>query len=349
MLDKEENSLTDLKAEQERLNAIVRHFPHKRLLVVGDLVADQFLYGGITRVSREAPVLILHYEKTETTPGGAGNCAVNIAALDGHADMVGVVGDDEPGNALLKRLARADVDCSAVFQQPGLRTTTKVRILAGQLHSTRQQVLRIDYETEPPLDEVVREQLIQRVRDKAQTADAIIISDYNYGMVDATMAGAIREAAAKRGIPVIVDSRYRLHELANFTSGTPNEDEVEYVVGRKFETTDQLVEACEELRRRLDYAALLVTRGSHGILLVAKENAPVMVPAIGAKEPVDVTGAGDTVMATYALALSSGSDFADAARLANHAGGIVVMKRGTASISRKELLSSVFRWGEVQH
>ncbi len=336
----------DRSAEQDRLTSIVRRFPQHRILVVGDLVADQFLYGGISRVSREAPVLILRYEKTETTPGGAANCAVNIAALDSQPVLVGVVGNDEAGEALVQSLSRSEVDCTNVIRHPTFRTTTKVRVLAGQMHSTRQQVLRVDYESEPLSDDWVREELVARVAEQVRSADAVIISDYNYGVVDGRVADTIRSIATERGIPVIVDSRRRLAELKSFTSATPNEEEVEQLLGHDFDSPQVLAEAGEVLRRELDYKSLLITRGSHGMLLLEEGAPPLEIPSVGAREPVDVTGAGDTVIATYTLALASAASFADSARLANHAGGIVVMKRGTASTSRQEILSSVLRWGE---
>jgi rfaE bifunctional protein kinase chain/domain len=337
---------SDRTAEQERLTAIVRRFPQRRILVVGDLVADQFLYAGISRVSREAPVLILKYEKTETTPGGAANCAVNLAALDAETAVVGLVGEDEPGAALMASLANTSVSTSGIVRTGEYRTNTKVRILGGQIHSTRQQVLRIDYESKPLSDENIRSKLIDLVRHEASTADAIILSDYNYGVVDDAMAGEMRKVAEERHIPVLVDSRFRLNQLPGFTSATPNEDEVEDLTDQHFESVEQLREYSAELRKRLGYRSLLVTRGSHGMMLFQEGVEPLEIPVVGAREPVDVTGAGDTVIATYALALASGASFEDAARLANYAGGVVVMKRGTASISRQELLSSVLRWGE---
>jgi rfaE bifunctional protein kinase chain/domain len=338
----------DRSEEQDRLTAVVRQFPQRRIVVVGDLVADQFLYGGISRVSREAPVLILKYEKTETTPGGAANCAVNVAALGAGVTLIGVIGKDDAGSALIDSLSRSRVDCQNLVVHPSHRTTTKVRILAGQLHSTRQQVLRIDYEGTHLDNQPVREQLITKVWEQSRGADAIIISDYDYGVVDASVAEAIRGVAAERAIPVIVDSRRRVAELRGFTSATPNEEEAEQLLDQQFESTTQLLDAGESLRTGLGYKALLVTRGSLGMILFEEGRDPVEIPAVGAREPVDVTGAGDTVIATYTLALASGSTFADAARLANHGGGIVVMKRGTASASRQELLSSVLRWGERQ-
>ncbi len=326
---------------QERLINIVRRFPQRHILVVGDSVADQFVYGAIGRVSREAPVFILRHEHTETVPGGAANCAVNLASLGARVSLISVAGEDEAGRALLEKLNSAGVDCSGVLTSPALRTTTKVRILAGQLHSTRQQVIRIDYEGETLSDPELRARLRERVIAQAQTADALIISDYNYGVANSEMASFTREAAAARKIPVLADSRFHLSNFTGFTSATPNQDEVEKLLGKEIMQKDELERAGEALRERLRYRALLVTRGSNGMMLLEDGVPAVHLDAVGAHEPVDVTGAGDTVMAAYTLALSSDSSFPEAARLANYAGGLVVMKRGTASVTREELENSV--------
>lgn len=326
---------------QERLISIVKRFPQRRILVIGDSVADQFVYGAISRVSREAPVFILRHEHTETVPGGAANCALNLASLGAHVSLISVAGDDEAGRALVEKLNTAGVDCTGVLTSPALRTTTKVRILAGQLHSTRQQVIRIDYEGEPLNDPEVRERLRELVLEKAQSADAVIISDYNYGVADAEMASFTRDAAAARKIPVLADSRFQLSNFEGFTSATPNQDEVEQLLGKQLMNTGDLESAGEELRDHLGYRALLITRGSNGMILLEDGVDAVYLDAVGAHEPVDVTGAGDTVMAAYTMALASDSSFPDAARLANYAGGLVVMKRGTASITGEELETSV--------
>jgi len=326
---------------QERLINVVRRFPQRHILVVGDSIADQFVYGAIDRVSREAPVFILRHEHTETVPGGAANCALNLASLGAGVSLVSVAGEDEAGLALVEKLKVAGVDCSGVSTSRALRTTTKVRILAGQLHSTRQQVIRIDYDGALLEDHELRARLREKVLEQAQTADAIIVSDYNYGVADAEMALFTRDAAAARKVPVLADSRFQLSNFPGFTSATPNQDEVEQLLGKQFVQVDELETASEELRDRLGCRALLVTRGSHGLMLLEDGVASVHLDAVGAREPVDVTGAGDTVMATYALALASDSSFPDAARLANYAGGLVVMKRGTASVTREELEHSV--------
>jgi rfaE bifunctional protein kinase chain/domain len=326
---------------QERLIGIVRRFPQRRILVVGDSVADQFIYGAISRVSREAPVFILRHEHTETLPGGAANCALNLASLGASVSLISVAGDDEAGRALVEKLNAAGVDSSGVLITSALRTTTKVRILAGQLHSTRQQVIRIDYEGQTLDDAELRARLRDSVLEHTQAADAVIISDYNYGVADADMASFTRDAAAARKIPVLADSRFRLADFVGFTSATPNQDEVEQQLGREFTQLEELETASEQLRERLGYRALLVTRGSNGMMLLEAGVAAVHLKAVGAREPVDVTGAGDTVMAAYTLALASDSSFTDAARLANYAGGLVVMKRGTASVTQEELENSV--------
>ncbi|HLL16206.1 MAG TPA: PfkB family carbohydrate kinase [Pyrinomonadaceae bacterium] len=326
---------------RERLANLVREFAKRRVVVVGDLVADQFLYGEISRVSREAPVLILRHERTETVPGGAANCAANLAALGARASLVGTVGADAAGDALLERLRAGGVDCEGVLRVPELSTTTKVRVLAGQAHSMRQQVIRVDYEGRPLSAAPVKAELDARLREAAARADAVVVSDYNYGVAGAETVATLREATRERGVPVLVDSRFRLLDFTGFTSATPNEDEVEHVLGRRLDEAAALEAAGAELRERLGHQALLITRGSRGMLLLEAGAEPLHLAPVGSREAVDVTGAGDTVIATYTLALASGGSFTHAAYLANHAGGIVVMKRGTASVEARELLSSI--------
>jgi len=338
----EGRSLTvDRSLLQERLVAIVRRFPQRRILVIGDSIADQFVYGAISRVSREAPVFILRHEHTVAVPGGAANCAVNLASMGAKVSLMSIAGQDEAGRALVEKLNAAGVDCTGFLTSDKWQTTTKVRILAGQSNSTRQQVIRIDYEGEPLNNPELRQRLRERVVKQAQAADAIIMSDYNYGVADAEMATFTRDAVKARKIPVLADSRFNLTSFDQFTSATPNQDEVEQLVGMRLKAIGDLESAGEELRDRLGYRALLITRGSRGMVLLEEGVAPVHIDAVGAHDPVDVTGAGDTVMAAYTLAIASDASFPDAARIANYAGGLVVMKRGTASVSTEELENSV--------
>ena len=325
---------------------IVRKFSQKRLLVIGDTIADRFVYGEISRVSREAPVFILRHEHTETTPGGAANCAANLAALGAKVSLVSVIGEVEPGRVLLDTLERAGIDCQGVVSSAQRTTTTKMRVLAGQVHSTRQQVIRIDYESEPEIAFAERERLLQGLLKAVKEADAVIISDYNYGVVDLETAAMARDAADQRRIPIFIDSRFRLSEFPRFTSATPNEDEIAQLSGQPLTNDSELDALGAKLREELVYRSLLVTRGSRGMVLFEADAQPLHIDAVGSRQPVDVTGAGDTVIATYALAIASGASFAAAAQLANFAGGIVVMKRGTATVSAAELSSAISQANE---
>jgi len=317
---------------------IVRSFSGRRLIVIGDTIADQFLYGNISRVSREAPVFILRHEQTQTVPGGAANCAMNLASLGARVSLVTAVGNDEAGRDLRAKLADAAIDVSGVIVSETIQTTTKVRILAGQTHSNKQQVIRIDYEDADLSDRLPRATILNALKSVMDATEAVIISDYNYGVVDDGTVSFIRESTSK---PVLVDSRFHLSKFTGFTAATPNEDEVEHLIGRSIASTDELELAAKNLKDQLGHRALLVTRGARGMMLLDGNDAPLHIPAVGAQQSVDVTGAGDTVIATFALAVASGASFADAARLANYAGGLVVMKRGTASVTATELEHSI--------
>lgn len=327
------------------LSATVREiFPDKKIVIVGDLVADQFLHGTISRVSREAPVFILRHDETKTLAGGAANAAVNVASLGGEAVLVGIVGEDLNGQSLLKVLADSNVNCDFVVTDEKVRTTTKVRVLAGQHYAPRQQVIRIDYEDNETLNEELQNKLKTNFRRAAEKADAIIVSDYNYGAANEKISRIANEIAKERKIPLLIDSRFNLKNFPNATTATPNQEEVEQILGKDFTEKD-----CVELCDSLGCEALLITRGNLGMTLIEKNKTPKRFAAVGAKEAVDVTGAGDTVIAAYALGLASNLSFADAANLANHAGGIVVMKKGTASVSVDELLDSLQENALIEH
>jgi rfaE bifunctional protein kinase chain/domain len=330
----------------ERLSELVRAFEGRRVVVVGDAVADQFVSCEISRVSREAPVMIMRHERTETVPGGAANCAMNLASLGARVSLVCALGDDAPGRELLSGLEAAGVGTDAVYVCPRLSTTTKVRFLGGLAHSPRQQVVRVDYENAPlGRDEARRvgSEVAERLRAAREGAEAVVVSDYNYGVAEGQVLELIRGEPGEGGRPILVDSRFRLDAFRGFTSATPNEDEVEHWAGRALKQTAALTEEAERLRAKLDLRALLVTRGGKGALLVEEGREPLNIEAVGSHDAVDVTGAGDTVMAAYSLALASGASFGDAARLANHAGGVVVLKRGTATVTAEELLASLAR------
>jgi D-glycero-beta-D-manno-heptose-7-phosphate kinase len=322
---------------QKRLINTVRRFGDQKIVILGDAIADKFVHGSISRVSREAPVFILRHEQTETLPGGAANCAMNLVALGARVSLISLAGADEAGNELRAKLETAGVDVEGVVVSDKVRTTTKVRILAGHSHSSKQQVIRVDYDDAPVNDPELTSALVNKLERAIAGANGFIISDYNYGVVSAETSNVIR----KTDSPALVDSRFRLSEFTGFTAATPNQEEVENLIGAQISSTEQLEKAATELKQQLGYSALLVTRGGQGMTLLEDETAPLHIPAVGAQQPVDVTGAGDTVIATFALALASKASFADAARLANYAGGLVVMKRGTATVTAAELEQSI--------
>ena len=319
---------------------ILQKFPGLKIVVLGDLVADQFLSGNIARVSREAPVFILSHDSTDTVAGGGANAAVNAAGLGASVIAVGIIGNDPSGEALFKRLQEAKVDCSYVIRSENLQTTAKIRVLAGQSYASRQQVIRIDYENKNVVSETIRQKLQKNLTSACENADAIIISDYTLnpelGVVNEEIARLALSISQKKNIPLVIDSRFRLEKYEKATSATPNQDEIEAILGKEFSEKD-----CKDFLKTIDYESLLVTRGNKGMFLVQKDNPSVKIESIGSKEPVDVTGAGDTVIATYALSLASGLNFEESAKIANHAGGIVVMKKRTAFVTPEELIESL--------
>ena len=326
---------------KERLLALVDGFSSRRVLVLGDLIADEFIYGEVARVSREAPVLILKYGATEVVGGGAANAANNVAAFGAQARLVGLVGTDPEGRRLLSSFHRG-VDKRHVVRARGYRTPVKTRILAGGVHAARQQVVRIDREPGWPLDAAVSIALAKKMGPALDTCDAVLLSDYGSGLVTPALAAAIRRAVAararRRPIPVLLDSRYRLLDYRGLTTCTPNESEVEQVLGVQIKDDARALErAGRALLKRTKMQAVLVTRGSRGMALFQPSQPTVHVPIFGSDEVADVTGAGDTVIATFGLALAAGASFYEATRLANYAGGLVVMKRGTATVSAREL------------
>jgi rfaE bifunctional protein kinase chain/domain len=333
-------------ADDSRLLSLIDAFAGIRVAVFGDLLADEFIYGEISRVSREAPVLILDYDSTEIVPGGAGNAASNVAALGGAPMAIGVAGQDETGERMLQVLD-GHVDIRGVVRPADFRTPTKTRILAGGVHSAKQQVVRIDRATRAPLTDAVCRSVESKLVSAAARCDALLVSDYGSGLVTpALVEGAQRRfrGPGDHQPPVLVDSRYSLLRYRRMTTCTPNESEVEQLLGVKIgDDTRVLEKAGRELLARTRAQAVLVTRGSRGMALFEPGKPTTHIPIFGSDQIADVTGAGDTVIATMTLALAAGGTFEEAARLANFAGGLVVMKRGTATVSADELRAAVRR------
>ena len=315
----------------------------KRVVVFGDLIADEFVYGRIARVSREAPVLILEYDTTEILPGGAGNAANNVASLGGVVRLVSLVGRDEPGRRLVTVMPRS-VERTGLVRPAGYRTAVKTRILAGGIHSAKQQVVRIDRFASEEVGDAHRSAAERALVRAVKDADAVLISDYGSGLVQPRFITELAASmkARKRSMPILIDSRYALTRYRGLTACTPNESEVEAVLGVRIDDNKTVLErAGRALLTRTRMSSVLITRGSRGMALFEPGKKTVHIPIFGSDQIADVTGAGDTVMATMALALAAGASFEAAARLANVAGGLVVMKRGTATVSAAELRRAV--------
>lgn len=306
------------------------------MLLYGDMVLDRFILGAPKRISREAPVIILRHEGQRDIPGGGANALANIASLGGTPIPVGVVGDDEPGHALLAALRSCNIDVSTILIAPGFRTVTKVRIVAGGPTSLRHQVAR--YDIEDRLSETNRgvRRVIETLHAVASRASAAAVSDYGYGVVARAGITALRSALPPEA-PILLDSRFALSDLVGVDGAAPNLEELAAAVGCELRTDDEIAAAAEALRKKMGCRFLVTTRGSQGSTLVDRDSVPRHLPVYGTDQVADVTGAGDTVLATLVLAIASGASPFEAATLANLAGGIVVTKHGTATASAAEL------------
>jgi D-glycero-beta-D-manno-heptose-7-phosphate kinase len=328
--------------EAEQLKKIVESFPKITVTVLGDLVADEFIFGEISRVSREAPVLILKHRERTVVPGGGANAINNLADLGVNVLPVGLVGDDEAGRLLLKAFRHKHIPVSGILKDKSYTTVTKTRILAGMTHASRQQVVRVDREPETEPNGHLKRELVLAARQYARASDALLISDYGYGAATPAILDSIRDRGRLDGVPVILDSRYRMLQYSGVVAATPNEPEVEEALGLRIgDDWSRLCSAGEQVMSRMKLQSLVITRGRDGMAAFAGKHNPVDIPIYGSDQVADVTGAGDTVIATFAAALAAGANTEEAAHLANYAGGIVVMKRGTATASRQELLDAL--------
>lgn len=323
---------------EARLLDVVRSFRDRRVLVVADLVADEFVYGRVQRISREAPVLILQYEAAEVRLGGGANAVHNIRTLGGTPLPLGLIGRDGHGARLRALLRKKGIATSMVAAAGGYVTPVKSRILGGGVHSTKQQIVRIDRSGSSPPAASAARAVARRLRRFRGRLDAILVSDYGFGLVTPELVRAAVALARRRRVPITVDSRFALLGFRGMTAVTPNEPEVEDALGIRIgHDLEKLESAGRALLRRLGVKAVLVTRGSDGMALFEPARPTLHIPIHGSDQVADVTGAGDTVIATFTLALAAGATPAEASLLANCAGGIVVMKHGTSTVSAAEL------------
>jgi rfaE bifunctional protein kinase chain/domain len=325
----------------KRLRAALSRFGKTRIVVLGDLIADEYLYGKPARISREAPVLILRFTGRQVKLGGAANAAHNVHALGATTQVLGVLGQDDAGDEVAGLFRDAGVDTSGLMRVEGRLTPVKTRLLAGGHESTRHQVVRLDREPEGGIPPDAETELIERLRALGRDADAILLSDYGYGTVSPRVFEAVLAVSQAHGPLVTVDSRYDLPRFRGVTAATPNEPEVEALVGGDLDDERAVEKAGRAVLERLDARFLLVTRGNRGMALLEREGPVTFLPIHGSDEIADVTGAGDTVISAFTVALAAGAPPGEAAWLANVAGGVVVMKRGTATVTVRELEDSL--------
>jgi rfaE bifunctional protein kinase chain/domain len=334
--------MTKHPKEADRLRKIIEAFPKITVTLLGDLVADEFVFGEISRVSREAPVLILKHRERTVLPGGGANAVNNLADLGVNVLPVGIVGDDEPGRLLLKYFRHKHIALSGILKDKSYTTVTKTRILAGMTHTARQQVVRVDREPQEPPNHHLTRELYLAAREYAHASDALLVSDYGYGAATPAIVNALREKGKLGALPIILDSRHRLLQYSGITAATPNEPEVEDALGVRIgQDWEKVIAAGGHVMERMKLQSLVITRGRDGMVAFNHRHKPIDIPIFGSDQVADVTGAGDTVIAALTAALAAGASTEEAAQLANYAGGIVVMKRGTATVSRQELLHAL--------
>jgi rfaE bifunctional protein kinase chain/domain len=330
-----------MTASTDRLRRLITGFAGKTVVVVGDVIIDEYLFGKPARISREAPVVILRFAEREVRLGGAANAAHNAKALGARVLPIGVVGKDAAGDELLGLFHGVGMPTDGLAAETGRVTPMKTRIMAGGYQATRQQVVRLDREPGAEPQPMTEDAMLSRLSALAERADAFLLSDYGYGTVTPRVFERVRGIARRTNAVVTVDSRYQLVKFAGVTAATPNEAELEQLTGMPADDERAVEKAGRQLLDRLEARILLVTRGSRGMALLERDGASSFIPIHGTDEIADVTGAGDTVIATFTAALAGGAAPADAAQLANIAGGLVVMKRGTATVSPAELAQAL--------
>jgi rfaE bifunctional protein kinase chain/domain len=324
-----------------RLRALVEQFTDRTVVVVGDLILDEYVFGRPARISREAPVLILRFTERALSMGGAANAANNVHALGARVIPIGVIGRDAAGADLMNLFRGAGVPTEGIVQESGRRTPVKTRVMAGGYQATRQQVVRIDREPQGEPQPLTDDALVEKLASLAARADAVLISDYGYGTVTSRVLDRVRAVTRAANAVVTVDSRYDLPRFTGITAATPNEAELEALSAAPVDDERAVEKAGRQLLERLDARLLLVTRGSRGMALLEREGSSTFLPIHGTDQIADVTGAGDTVISAFTVALAAGAAAVEAATLANVAGGIVVMKRGTATVSAAELTQAL--------
>jgi rfaE bifunctional protein kinase chain/domain len=323
--------------DKGKLIGLLPRLQGQRIVVVGDVFLDEYVFGRATRLSREAPIPVLEFERRSYLPGGAANPSSNVVALGGMAWQVGVIGDDEAGHQLLEQLREAGIDTAGVVTDPSRPTTTKTRIVAQGSLRFPQQLARIDHLDRCPVGEDVEGALIAHLETLVPQADAVLVSDYRAGVVSEAVVAAVLDIARRHDRLATVDSQGNLQKFHNFDLVKCNHAEAQAVTRQTLSSEEDFRRAGEELLKELGAQAVVITRGPEGMSLFGKSQDYAHLPAANRSEVFDVTGAGDTVIAVLTLALAARVDLLAAARLANYAAGLVVRKLGNATATPEEL------------
>lgn len=321
---------------RERALEIAEKFAGKRIIALGDLMLDEFIFGRVRRISPEAPVPVVDVERQTLALGGAGNVVSNLVALGANAVPLGVVGDDADSHRLRTAFAAIGVSTDGLVTDTSRPTTLKTRIIAHN-----QQVVRADRESRRQIGSEIEDRIVERFQVEAVSADALVVSDYSKGLLTASLLSRVLTDARERGLTVCLDPKMRnLTSYQPVTVITPNHQEAAEAAGIAIEDAESLIEAGCRILGSIDCRAVLITRGEEGMTLFNGDGRVTHIPTV-AREVYDVTGAGDTAIATLTLALAAGASFEEAAVLANHAAGVVVGKLGTATVSGAELLATI--------
>ena len=329
-----------MNALQQEYHDALSGMQGRDILVIGDMVADIYLDGRISRISREAPVLVLEQAGEKVVAGGAANVVNNIATLGGKVHAVGLVGRDESADGLREILAANGADVRGLIADDSRPTISKTRIIAGGRATVSQQIVRIDRESKAPMAPAVEAELCAYIKSILPTVEGAVISDYGSGTVTEGLQTLLIDYCRAHDIPSIVDSRYAVRRFHGIGYVKQNDAEIAAAMGRELATTEDIIRAAEELREELHAKGVLVTRGELGMVLV-EHGAVHEIPVSDKSEVFDVSGAGDTCVATVILALAAGVAPATAARLSNIASGIAVRKLGTSTVSVRELAAAI--------
>jgi rfaE bifunctional protein kinase chain/domain len=310
------------------------------------MVADVYLDGKISRISREAPVLVLEHAGEKIVPGGAANAVHNAATLGGEIYTIGIVGNDQAGIGLKDAFTALNVNTSGLITDPNRPTITKTRVMAGGLATVRQQIVRIDRESKAPLSPEIEEQLLTEIKNTIGGMDAVVMSDYGSGTLTSGILRTVIDSCRENSIPCIVDSRYNILAFKGVTVVKQNEAEVAAALAYPNLEGANLLKAGTTLLDLMDAQAILITRGPDGMSLFERTGSVTHIPVTNVSEVFDVTGAGDTAVVTVALALAAGASYIDAACLANFAAGVVVRKPGTSTTNPEELRAAIGAYHE---